>query len=80
MKFIKVQYFALFRDQAACEEETLQVTSLTYEDLYQELSKKHGFDLPQDMVQVAVNDEFASMKTEVLTGSKVVFIPPVAGG
>ena len=80
MKSIKVHYFALFRDQAACNEEALCVSSLTYSDLYQELSKKHGFNLPEDMVQVAVNDEFTSMKTEVLNGAKVVFIPPVAGG
>jgi len=32
------------------------------------------------MVQVAVNDEFTSMKSIVTDNSKVVFIPPVAGG
>jgi molybdopterin converting factor subunit 1 len=80
MKTIKVHYFALFRDQAKCEEETLEVNCHTYGELYLELSKRHGFDLPQEMIQVAANDEFTSMKAAVLNGAKIVFIPPVAGG
>jgi molybdopterin converting factor subunit 1 len=80
MKSINIKYFALFRDQSGCEEETLQVTSETYADLYHTVSKLHGFDLPHDMIQVAVNDEFTSMKTQVVDQAKVVFIPPVAGG
>jgi molybdopterin synthase sulfur carrier subunit len=80
MKSIRVQYFALFRDQAKCEEETLDVTSQTYGDLYLELSKRHGFDLPKEMIQVAVDDEFTSMNSTVVNGTKIVFIPPVAGG
>ena len=80
MKSIKVQYFALFRDQAKCEEETLEVNSQTYADLYLELSQRHGFDLPIEMIQVAANDEFTSMNAFVVNGAKIVFIPPVAGG
>ena len=80
MKSIKVHYFALFRDQAKCEEETLEVESHTYGDLYLELSRRHGFDLPPEMIQVAANDEFTSMKSVVMNGAKIVFIPPVAGG
>jgi molybdopterin converting factor subunit 1 len=80
MKSIKVQYFALLRDQAKCHEEALEVTSQTYGDLYLELSNRHGFDLPKEMIQVAVDDEFTSMTSNVANGAKIVFIPPVAGG
>lgn len=80
MKSIEVRYFALLREQARCERETLQVKAETYADLYDELRAKHDFSLPSEVVKVAVNDEFISMKAQVLEGARVVFIPPVAGG
>ena len=77
---IKVCYFALLREKAGMESETLSSHSLTYADLYEELSAKYQFGLPASMVQVAVNDEFTSMKSPITESAKVVFIPPVAGG
>jgi molybdopterin converting factor small subunit len=32
------------------------------------------------MIQLAINDEFSSLQSEVASGTSVVFIPPVAGG
>lgn len=79
MKSINVKYFALLREKAGLDSETISFEG-TYSELYEELSKKYNFDLPSSMIQVAVNDEFASMSGLVIQDAKVVFLPPVAGG
>jgi molybdopterin synthase sulfur carrier subunit len=79
MKSIKVHYFALFREMASCDSESIEFEG-TYQDLYLHLSKKHGFDLPSEMIQVAVDDEFTTLSNQIHENAKVVFIPPVAGG
>jgi molybdopterin converting factor subunit 1 len=80
MKSINVQYFALLREQAGLEKEELTVPCKTYGELYQLLQEKHNFTLPLEMIQVAVNDEFSHLNHEITEGSRIVFIPPVAGG
>lgn len=79
MNSISIKYFASLREKAGIEAEEMSFEG-TYRELYDELARKHGFSLPHEMVQVAVNDEFASMNALVIQNSKVVFIPPVAGG
>ena len=80
MLSINIQYFASLREQAGLDHEIFTGTFASNKELYQKLSEKHGFVLPADMIQVAVNDEFASMNDAVVQGSKIVFIPPMAGG
>jgi molybdopterin synthase sulfur carrier subunit len=80
MSVINVHYFASFREKAGIESEAVTVEFKTFAELYAGLNHKYNFGLPADMVQVAVNDEFASMNDQITPGSKVVFIPPVAGG
>lgn len=80
MKSIDVKYFALLREEAGKESETLSVTCSTYRELYEEIKKKNSFSLPVEMIRVAVNDEFTRIDAEVMNGARVVFIPPVAGG
>lgn len=80
MTSINVRYFALLREEAGVTEETLSVTCETYGELYQHLKEKHHFTLPLDMIQVAVDDEFSGIHAPLKEGSRVVFIPPVAGG
>lgn len=80
MKSVNIQYFALLREQAKTEQEQLDMDCRTYGDVYKLLQEKHGFTLPLEIIQVAVNDEFAPLSQEVLDGAKIVFIPPVAGG
>ncbi len=80
MKSVNIQYFALLRDQAGKDSETIQVACKTYADLYNELSAKYQFSLPLKVIQVAVNDEFAKLTQEITDGARIVFIPPVAGG
>lgn len=79
MNSINVKYFALLREKAGVESESLDFEG-TYAELYQHLADKYQFNLPHSMIQVAVNDEFTNMNHLVLQNAKVVFIPPVAGG
>lgn len=77
---LRVQYFALLREQAGCSHETLQTSARSPADLYAELQARHGFSLPAELLKVAVNDEFGDWSQPLLEGDSVVFIPPVAGG
>ncbi len=77
---INIQYFALFREKVGKSKESIETKAKTAESLYTELSKTHGFKLNIDRVQVAINDEFVDMSTNLKPEDRVVFIPPVAGG
>lgn len=80
MKSIKLVYFALLREKANKESEEINTEAKTYGELYLELSHRYNFELPNHMVQVAVDDFFTSMSSEIQDHQKIVFIPPVAGG
>ena len=77
---IRVQYYALLREQAGRSAETLQTRARTPRDLYVELRARYPFTLPPEMLRVAVNTEFGDWSQELKAGDAVVFIPPVAGG
>ncbi|MBE9203562.1 molybdopterin converting factor subunit 1 [Synechocystis salina LEGE 06099] len=79
-KSIKLRYFASLQEQAKVAEENLITDLNTYQELYNLLSERHGFNLSSAQVKVAVNDEFTTMENIILDQSTVVFIPPVAGG
>ena len=79
MPVIHVKYFASLREKAGTSGETVEFSGKLSE-LYSVLSEKHGFDLPFSSLQVAMNDEFTSLHEEALPDSRIVFIPPVAGG
>jgi molybdopterin converting factor small subunit len=77
---LKIQYYALMREQAGRSGETLETAASTPADLYSELKVRYGFTLPPEQLKVAVNSEFASWSRKLASGDSVVFIPPVAGG
>ena len=77
---IRVQFYALLREQAGRSSETLQTRARTPIELYRELAAKYPFTLPADMLRVAVNAEFGDWTQPLQAGDAVVFIPPVAGG
>ncbi|AIE74573.1 MULTISPECIES: molybdopterin converting factor subunit 1 [unclassified Synechocystis] len=79
-KSIKLRYFAFLQEQAKVAEENLVTDLDTYQELYELLSRRYGFNLSPSQVKVAVNDNFADMDEVILDRSTVVFIPPVAGG
>jgi molybdopterin converting factor subunit 1 len=77
---VRLEYFALLREQRGLDAETVRTACLTARALYRELAASHGFTLPEDRVRVAVNNEFASWDRKLAANDTVVFIPPVAGG
>jgi molybdopterin-guanine dinucleotide biosynthesis protein A len=77
---LRVQYYALLREQAGCSEEMVATRAHTPRELYDELRGKHPFTLSAGMLRVAVNAEFGDWSQPLANGDVVVFIPPVAGG
>ena len=77
---IRVQYYALLREQAGRSSENLATRARTPRELYAELAAKYPFTLPADMLRVAINAEFGDWAQPLRPGDAVVFIPPVAGG
>jgi molybdopterin-guanine dinucleotide biosynthesis protein A len=77
---LRVQYFALLREQAGRRDETVTTRASTPRELFSELTARHRFTLSPDHLKVAVNAEFADWSRPLNAGDTVVFIPPVAGG
>jgi len=79
-KTVRVQYYAILREQAGRSEETLDTSAGTAAELYAELRQRHPFQLTSAQLMVALNSEFSDWQTPLKHGDTVVFIPPVAGG
>jgi molybdopterin converting factor subunit 1 len=77
---LRVQYFALLREQAGRSEEQVTTAATTPLELYAELQRRYPFQLTREQLKVAVNAEFRDWATPLADGDSVVFIPPVAGG
>lgn len=77
---LRVQYYAILREQAGRSEETLDTTATTPAELYDELRRRHPFQLAPNQLKVALNSDFSDWHTPLRHGDTVVFIPPVAGG
>jgi molybdopterin converting factor subunit 1 len=77
---LKIQYYALLREQAGRSEEILETTLRTPAELYAELAQRYRFTLSREQLKVAVNSEFSDWARTLSAGDAVVFIPPVAGG
>jgi molybdopterin-guanine dinucleotide biosynthesis protein A len=77
---LRVQYFALLREQAGRRDETVTTRASNPRELFSELTARHRFTLSPDHLKVAVNAEFADWSRPLKAGDTVVFIPPVAGG
>ncbi|MFZ8885597.1 MAG: MoaD/ThiS family protein [Steroidobacteraceae bacterium] len=80
MKRVRIRYYALFREQAGCQEEEVETATADLRALYSELAARHGFRLQAGQLRVAVNGDFVAWSYALSTGDEVVFIPPVAGG
>lgn len=77
---LKIQYYALLREQAGRSAETLETSAATPAALYSELAARYGFTLSREQLKVAVNSEFSDWSRRLAANDAVVFIPPVAGG
>jgi molybdopterin converting factor subunit 1 len=77
---LRVQYFAILREQRGLNEEVVETASATAAQLYEELRARHGFSLPINRMRVVVNESFVDWEHTLSDGDRVVFVPPVAGG
>jgi molybdopterin converting factor subunit 1 len=77
---ITAQYFAVFREQAGRDLEELTTCATTAEELYAEVSARHGFADSLTHCKVAINDELAAWTASLEEGDVILFFPPVAGG
>jgi molybdopterin converting factor subunit 1 len=77
---VRLEYFALLREQRGLQAELIETSAKTPRELYRAAAAAYGFTLPEERVKVAVNNEFASWDRPLAAHDTVVFIPPVAGG
>jgi molybdopterin synthase sulfur carrier subunit len=80
MKTITVRYFAMFREHAGLDEETLTLDATSAEDVFVATRDRHGSDEPSGHCKVAINDVMADWDSPVVDGDTVLLFPPVAGG
>ena len=80
MKSITVRYFAMFREHAGLDEETLSLNVETAGDVFAATRDRHGSTEPNGHCKVAINDVMATWESEVSDGDTVLLFPPVAGG
>ncbi len=80
MPRLHLHYYALLREQAGIQAETVDTAASTPLGLYSELAARHRFRLPASQLRVAVNAAFSDWDRTLADGDEVVFIPPVAGG
>lgn len=80
MKTITVRYFALFREHAGLDQETLIADVATAADVFKETRARHGSAEPTGHCKVAINDVMADWDSPVSDGDTVLLFPPVAGG
>ena len=77
---IRVRYFALFREQAGCDSESVNWTGGTAAELFQMMAERHPLLQNQAAALVAINDEMSGWETALKEDDEVLFFPPVAGG
>lgn len=79
-KTIHIRYFALFRERAGLDAETLSLAADTARDVFELTKQRHQSTEPAGHCKVAVNDEMADWDTPVNDGDTVLLFPPVGGG
>lgn len=79
-KRLTVRYFAMFREHAGVDRETVTSEAETARDVFSELVDRHGSSEPIGHCKVAINDEMADWDSPVADGDEILLFPPVAGG
>ena len=79
-KKITVRYFAIFREHAGIDAETVALDVETAADVFDATKTRHGSSEPLGHCKVAINDEMADWDTAIDDGDVVLLFPPVAGG
>ena len=79
---IKVKFFAVCHEMFGRREESMELPeNATVMDILKRLeSEKSEFSKYYDVLQVAVNWEYAAKNTLLKNGDELALIPPVTGG
>ena len=82
MVAVRVRLFARLRELAGFELKSVEVPpESTVSDVYEAVRRSHpDFQVEQESVRAALNQEFADWDEVVSEGDEVAFIPPVSGG
>ena len=79
-KHLEILYFARLAESAGKDEDRITFDGDSLTELYQFLTDKYQFKLPQQKIAVAINHEITNWNAPIQDGDVVAFIPPVAGG
>ncbi len=81
---ISIKYFANLREVAGKESEELPASEgMTLGDLCRQLEDSQSQIVEmirQKNVMVAINQEMATLETEIKDGDEIAFLPPFSGG
>lgn len=77
---VTAHYFAVFRERAGCESESLSTAAATAAELFAEVASRHGFADARERCKLAINGTLARWESSLTDGDEVLFFPPVAGG
>lgn len=80
MKTITVRYFAMFREHAGVDTESIETDAMTAADVFEATRSRHGSPEPLGHCKVAINDAMSDWDAPVADGDTVLLFPPVAGG
>ena len=77
---LQIQYFAILREQAGRNSESIDSAAPDARSLYEELRALRGLKLRPEQLRVAINDSFGEWTQPLAAGDRIAFLPPVAGG
>ena len=80
MKTVTVRYFAVFRESAGLDTESVTLDAQTALDVFEHTRDRHRSSEPAGHCKVAINDEMADWSQPVEDGDTILLFPPVAGG
>ena len=79
-KTIEVHYYAMLRERLGRDADTIRTTAGTAAELLAELRARDGWDIPDDKLQVGINQEMQKQDHPIRDGDRLDLIPPVSGG
>ncbi|HRF59387.1 MAG TPA: MoaD/ThiS family protein [Fimbriimonadaceae bacterium] len=77
---VHVRYFAVLRERAGRERESVEIEPMTARELVDRLIRERGLGLPSPLIRIAVGGAFVEDGSVLADGDEIVLLPPVAGG
>jgi molybdopterin converting factor small subunit len=77
---ISIQYYAALREARGVTQETILTNASTPRELYDQLQKLYGLNLPINAMSVAINHALSTWNAVLQANDTVVFLPPFSRG